>query len=54
MESRAIINTDDAGYHKYMARKRSMEEKNAEIADLKNEVRELRDLVQSLLENINK
>ena len=47
--SKAIINTDISAYNKYMIRKKLSEEKNQELVDLKNEVNELKELVQNLL-----
>lgn len=54
MGSRAIINTDIDAYNKYMARKQAKEEEKRELDNLKNEVRELKEMVQNLLGNIKK
>jgi len=51
--TRAIINTDKAGYEAHMLRKRKNREKNLEIAQLKSEVSDLKSLVIQLMDKID-
>jgi hypothetical protein len=51
--SKAIINADTNLYHKYMERRRNQQAKSDEIAQLKEEVGELKLLLQSLLHRID-
>jgi len=47
--SRALINTDIDAYNAAKKRRSMIIEKNQEIADLKNDVKELKDLVYKLV-----
>lgn len=49
MSSNAVINTNSTDYHRRLAIKNSISKKNEEMETLKNEVSELKELVQQLL-----
>lgn len=50
MHSKAIINTDKSGYRAALKRKKYLNEKNAEIEELKNQVEALTKMVQNLID----
>ena len=52
--SRAIINTDKSAYQSALLRKRKYLEKEQEMIELKSEVNELKQMVQLLLEKLDK
>ena len=52
--SRAIINTDTSAYQSALLRKRKYLEKEQEMIELKSEVNELKQMVQLLLEKLDK
>jgi len=49
--SRGIINTDEVAYEAYMARRNSVSEKDKKIESLEQEVKELKELVQKMVNN---
>jgi len=53
-ESNAIVNTDSDGYNAALARKHNKRMVKGEIDDLKSEVSELKDLVKTLINRLNK
>ena len=52
--SKAIINTDARAYHAALLRKNKNLEKEKEMIELKSEVGELKQMVQLLLEKLDK
>lgn len=52
--SKAIINTDTTAYQAALLRKRKNLEKEQEMVELKSEVKELKGMVQLLLEKLDK
>jgi hypothetical protein len=47
----AIINTDTAGYNRYMKMKQRKSKQNREIDQLKDEISELKGMLKTLLDN---
>ena len=47
--SRGIINTDEAAYAAYMARRNSQCEKDKKIESLEREVKQLREMVEKMV-----
>jgi len=52
--SKALINTDTRAYNAALLRKKKNLEKETEIVNLKSEVKELKNMIQTLLEKIDK
>lgn len=50
--SKAIINTDEKAFDKYMINKRNAARKEKDFNSLKTEVKELKDLVTILIDKI--
>lgn len=51
--SGAIISVDTTEYTKYMQKKNQLKEKDREIAELKNDVSEIKQLLHGLLQRLN-
>lgn len=49
--TRAVINTDDEAYYKYMEKKAHLSKKDEEIKNLKHEVEDLKQMVEKLITN---
>ena len=49
--SRGIINTDEQAYAAYQARQQAQRDKDAKIKNLEQEVKELKELVQKMVNN---
>lgn len=47
--SKAIVATDNAAYNKYVMQRKQIQQKDDEMAQMKNEISELRNLVLTLL-----
>lgn len=53
LTSGAVINTDNAAYHKALRAKELAKLKQNEIKDLKQDVKELKELMQTIIERLN-
>lgn len=51
--SGAIISVDKSEYEKYIQRRNQQKSKDREITELKNEVSEIKQLLQGLLQRLN-
>ena len=51
-ESNAILNTDDVGYHNYIALREKNNDKQAQIDGMKKELDELKSLLNDLASKI--
>tara|TARA_B100001287_G_scaffold234669_1_gene206528 strand:- start:15 stop:218 length:204 start_codon:yes stop_codon:yes gene_type:complete len=51
--SGAVINTDNAAYLKALKANEIAKAKEQELIDLKNDVKELKDLMQTIIERLN-
>tara|TARA_B100000902_G_scaffold353599_1_gene365181 strand:+ start:336 stop:539 length:204 start_codon:yes stop_codon:yes gene_type:complete len=51
--SGAVINTDNAAYLKALKANEIAKVKEQELIDLKNDVKELKDLMQTIIERLN-
>tara|TARA_B100001057_G_C22250929_1_gene719431 strand:+ start:314 stop:517 length:204 start_codon:yes stop_codon:yes gene_type:complete len=49
----AVINTDNAAYLKALKANEIARAKEQELIDLKNDVKELKDLMQTIIERLN-
>ena len=52
--SNAIINTDTAGYEAYIKAREERKKKDRELSELRDEVKELKDLLNSVISQLNK
>ena len=50
-DTRAVINTDDEAYLKYLEKKAHLSKKDEEINNLKHEVEDLKQMVEKLITN---
>jgi HAMP domain-containing protein len=53
ISSGAVINTDNAAYEKALRAKELAKNKQDEINDLKQDVKELKQLMQTIIERLN-
>ena len=53
MNSGAVINTDNAAYQKALNAKLAAEKKEEELQSIKNDVQELKDLMNQIIKRLN-
>lgn len=53
MNSGAVINTDNTAYQKALNAKLAAEKKEEELQDIKNDVQELKDLMNQIIKRLN-
>ena len=53
MNSGAVINTDNTAYQKALNAKLSAEKKEEELQSIKNDVQELKDLMNKIIKRLN-
>jgi hypothetical protein len=51
--SGAVINTDNTAYQKALNAKMAAEKKETELQDIKNDVQELKDLMNQIIKRLN-
>ena len=53
MNSGAVINTDNTAYQKALNAKLAAEKKEEELQDIKNDIQELKDLMNQIIKRLN-